>query len=360
MDLKSYDWKFPVEQQDIVRRIEFVQAHPDALAAFRGIVIPTALADPGGPLHPEQFLAKMTAYLWASLQMDAYRQAADRFVDMLKAASSNPPPPLPRLVMLCIGRDADSAHPPLFQKLLKFGQLRTNVVAGGASDAFLGALARRAARHPEACAHWYVDGGSPLAGPLPEAVVQLSYPALAPMNKEVLQRIMTCIQEGSGPEILRTQLAEISLRLPASASGATDPRLQHFAMSLLTEGSGTQIFSTTFVQWTIREVLRRAQPATLFARFAPRQRQKPFNAMVEAAAGATDLDPAGSLIDADMAAYYAYLEMNRLPGADRARFAVWFENHSLAFVAGSGVATGTVNDAPVALAELVSEFATGT
>ena len=39
--------------------------------------------------------------------------------------------------------------------------------------------------------------------------------------------------------------------------------LNRFQLSLLTEGSGTQVFSTTFVQWAAREALRRAQPLTL-------------------------------------------------------------------------------------------------
>ncbi len=32
-----------------------------------------------------------------------------------------------------------------------------------------------------------------------------------------------------------------------------DPVLDRFQIKLLTEGSGTQIFSTTFAQWTARE-----------------------------------------------------------------------------------------------------------
>ena len=45
--------------------------------------------------------------------------------------------------------------------------------------------------------------------------------------------------------------------------------LDRFQVKLLTEGSGTQIFSTTFAQWTAREALRRAQSQTLLVRFAP-------------------------------------------------------------------------------------------
>jgi len=38
-------------------------------------------------------------------------------------------------------------------------------------------------------------------------------------------------------------------------------------------------------------------------------------------------DPEGSLIDADMGAYYTWLNQQRLPGAEASRFVVWFEGH---------------------------------
>src|SRR5260370_30940239 len=62
--------------------------------------------------------------------------------------------------------------------------------------------------------------------------------------------------------------------------GAHEEVLSHFQASLLTEGSWTQIFSTTFVQWTTRELWRRAQPVTILVRFAPRQRQRPMNELL--------------------------------------------------------------------------------
>src|SRR5579884_4294764 len=75
---------------------------------------------------------------------------------------------------------------------------------------------------------------------------------------------------GGGPEVLRTMLAELrpeDLGLNGEGNAAV---LNRFQVSVLTEGSGTQLFSTTFVQWSAREALRRAQPATLLLRFTPR------------------------------------------------------------------------------------------
>ena len=83
---------------------------------------------------------------------------------------------------------------------------------------------------------------------------------------------------GMGPEALRTILGRLRSEDFQLIGG--DPVLNHFQLSLLTEGSGTQVFSTTFAQWAAREALRRAQPQTLLVRFAPRQRQKSMNELL--------------------------------------------------------------------------------
>jgi hypothetical protein len=353
VDLKAYDWKFPLEQREIAKRIEFAEGNPSSLSTFRNISVPAALDNAERAGDPQRFVADMTAYLWSSLQMDAYRAAANRFVDLYSAAVKPELPAVPRLVMICIGKDAQPNSYPLFQKLRKFGQIRTNVRSEDAMEALVIALRERAKRNPAPYAHWYVDGGSPLPGVSAPGVTPMIYPELAPLNAQILARMKACIDSGAGPEVLHEQLARLNQLAPAQ--NLTDPCMHNFAISLLTEGSGTQIFSTSFVQWTTREVLRRAQPVTLLVRFAPRQRQRSFNAMVAAAMNGTDLDPEGSLVDADMAAYYAYLELMRLPGAEQAGFLVWVEGHSQAFVAGGQALMGQVSDSPASFDELLLE-----
>jgi hypothetical protein len=355
VDLKVYDWKFPIEQQEIVKRIEFAGATPSSLAGFRSITIPSALDNPEKVDDPQRFLAEMTAYLWSSLQMDAYRAAANQFVSRFTATAEPAPPVLPRLVMICIGRDAPAPDTPLFQKLRKFGQVRTRLHSEDAAEAMVNVLRQRAENHPAEYSHWYVDGGDALPNVAESGMSRILYPALAPLNGQILARMKFCIESGAGPEVMQRQLAELAERPPSGDFGFSDPRLQHFAVSLLTEGSGTQIFSTSFVQWAIREILRRAQPVTLLARFAPRQRQKPFNAMVAAAANVTDPDPEGSLIDAEMSAYYAYLELMRLPDGGNSSFVVWFENHSQALIIGPTISVGTVSDSSISMSELLSQ-----
>ena len=52
-------------------------------------------------------------------------------------------------------------------------------------------------------------------------------------------------------------------------------------------------------------------------------------------------DAEGSLIDGDMGAYYTWINMQRLPGAETARFLVWFEGHGEAMAIAPGLKGGT-------------------
>jgi hypothetical protein len=135
---------------------------------------------------------------------------------------------------------------------------------------------------------------------------------------------------------------------------ADDEVLGRFQLKLLTEGSGTQIFSTTFAQWTAREALRRAQPLTLLVRFAPRQRQRPMNELLSSAQGNLDLDFPGSLVDADMGAYYQWINQQRLPGAEQSSFLAWFEGHNQALAIGPTLPRGTESNSPFDLGKLLT------
>ena len=137
-------------------------------------------------------------------------------------------------------------------------------------------LQERAKAQSAPYAHWYIDGGGGV--PVSPGVTAVSYDALSNARAALLVRMQRVIQSGSaGPEVLRTELAMMKPHDIGLDGGKDGSVLGHFQLSLFTEGSGTQIFSTTFAQWTAREALRRAQPLTLLVRFAPRQRQRPMN-----------------------------------------------------------------------------------
>ena len=140
----------------------------------------------------------------------------------------------------------------------------------------------------------------------------------------------------------------------AGDDNARDEVMRRFEVSLLTEGSGTQVFSTSFAQWAAREALRRAQPLTLLVRFAPRQRQRPMNELLSAVAARPELDFVGSLVDADFGAYYNWLNQQRLPGAEQSSFLVWFEGHSQALVIGPSMPRGTESTSAADLGQLLA------
>jgi hypothetical protein len=138
--------------------------------------------------------------------------------------------------------------------------------------------------------------------------------------------------------------------------GGSDTVLSRFQTTLLTEGSGTQWFSTTFVQWAAREALRRAQPVTLLARFTPRIRERPTDELLASSTSQLELDPRGSLVDADMGAYYTWLNQQRLSGADRSSFLTWFEGHQEALAIGPSFRRGVESNTSIELAELVGRL----
>jgi len=224
----------------------------------------------------------------------------------------------------------------------------------------LDAVAARAKAQPAAHGHWYIDGGQEAASD--PAITCVSYHALEPARAALSSKIRVEIERpGMGPETLRTLLAEmrpadlgLDRGTDQTRSKKGDAVLDRFELKVLTEGSGTQIFSTTFAQWAAREALRRAQPLTLLVRFAPRQRQKPMNEMLSALTGTAELDPMGSLVDADFGAYYNWLNQQRLTGAEQSSFLVWFENHGEAVAVGPSMPRGTESTAPVDLRTVLS------
>ena len=121
---------------------------------------------------------------------------------------------------------------------------------------------------------------------------------------------------------------------------AGDPVLDRFQLKVLTEGSGTQIFSTTFAQWSAREALRRAQPLTLLVRFTPRQKLRSMNELLSDSHSIPELDFVGSLVDAEMGAYYHWINQQRLSGASQSVFIAWFEDHEQAIVVSPALPRG--------------------
>ena len=356
-ELILYDWKFPAERKDIKRQFLYLDqlASPqlsNAMAPFASLRLTEALGKTDWVNSPAIFTEQLTAHLWATHQIDTFRAAAVDYIAKSSATLPDDPLPAPRLGIAVIGQGVGNNEYPLFRKLRPKGVYFTRVKHAGGLNALASALAQRAALHPMRYGHWHIDGGA-LAAPRP-GVSGISYAALAPVRAR-LQGLMQKSYEAAvfDPEAFRTKLAQTTLEDVGLGPGG-DALLNRFQLSLLTEGSGTQVFATTFVQWAARETLRRAQPLTLLVRFTPRQRENPMNELLAEAQRRPDLDPQGSLVDADMGAYYTWLNQQRLSGAEQASFVAWFEDHEEAVAIGPAFAPNQRSDAPIELRDILA------
>ena len=353
----EYDFKFPPERKAIENELANLSSlSPEQMKEwfqeFAEIKVSTKLENVDWVNSPGLFVEQLSAHLWATRQLDAFRQAAMNYASRLQAVAAPEPPPVPRLGIAVIGQGADTHDEPLFRKLRAHGGYFSRVNPENGLETLLNAVAARAKAHPIPYGHWYIDGGRE-ANHDP-ALTCVSYNALEPARAILLRKMSGEIgKAGMGPEMLRTRLAQMR---PADLGmgKAEDEVLDRFQVKLLTEGSGTQIFSTTFAQWAARETLRRAQPVTLLVRFAPRQRQRPMNELLSGLRPNADLDPAGSLVDADMGAYYTYLNQQRLSGAEKSSFLVWFEGHNEALAIGPAMPRGTESSSPTDLKQLLT------
>lgn len=359
-ELIVYDWKFPAERANLTRQFAYLGsleggAFQIVMSAFAQLKLVRELEETDWVNSPAIFSEQLSAHLWATHQIDTFRGAAVDYIQKVSASTPDPALPTHRLSIAVIGRGVEKSDYRLFRKLRPHGVYFTRIKHSGGLPALLAAVAARAEAHPVPYGHWYVDGGASLA--VPESVTRISYSALS-APRAMLQNRMQKTYEAAvfDPEAFRTMLARIKPE-EAGLSTSGDEVLNRFQLSLLTEGSGTQVFSTTFVQWAAREALRRAQPLTLFARFAPRQRENRMNELLAEHQHKPELDPAGSLIDADMGAYYTWLNQQRLSGEEKSAFLAWFEDHDEAVAIAPALERGKRSDTPVELSDLIARIA---
>lgn len=359
-ELVEYDFKFPAEREALEKELEVLSSlTPEKLeswlSGFAQIRLSGELERSDWVNAPAQFVEQLSADLWTTHQLNNFRSTAMEYADRLHAAAPPQSPRVPRLGISVIGKGVSSYDAPLFRKLRAHGAYFSHVNAENGVRTLLESAAARAKAHRVAFAHWYIDGGQ--ADGYDSALTCVSYDSLEAARTVLLRKMRSEIDRpGMGPEALRTILARMR---PADIGlgNSENATLDRFQLKLLTEGSGTQIFSTTFTQWAAREALRRAQPLTLLVRFAPRQRQRPMNELLSASLERAEPDVIGSLIDADMGAYYNWLNQQRLPGAEQSSFLVWFEGHDQAVAIGPSMPRGTESDKPTELKDLLSWIA---
>lgn len=361
-EVAAYDYKFPVERTRLARQLAWLTRLTPAqriplFAPFAALTFSPALDRLDWINDPAAYMEQLTAELWSSGFMPRFREASAAYAEAMRTALPEILPARPRLCLVVLGDDLRAANGSgaRFQQLRSRGVLLTGI---DPTDGFTALLDRVHARSAESAqstsfAHWYVDGG--LAEPVEPHIATASYSAMEPVRRKLLARAGDLLsQERSGPEELRSLMAQIKPG-DVGLSPHADPVLTHFQLTLMTEGSGTQVFATTFVQWAAREILRRAEPETLLLRFRPRQRQQGMNELMT---GSVSLGPdlPGSLIDAEQGAYSTWLNLQRLPGAEQAVFLAWQQGSREAVALGPGLPAGGTSPAGNTLHHVLNEL----
>ena len=352
-----YDWKFPAERDEIDRQFRYLsslssEGLANAMKSFTRIELSPQLQQTDWIGNPSRFSEQLSAHLWATHQIDDFRNAAENYIAAFNAAVPEKAVPVPRLGIAVIGREIAETSYPLFRKLRAHGTWFTNLDISVDSTVLLSTVAERARSYPVPYAHWCIYGADGASFP-GTCIASLTYASLDAVRGDLIRKMQQVSAARLGPEAMRTQLAETNPADVGLNAPNADPVLSHFSVRVLTEGAGAQIYSTTFVQWAAREALRRAQPLTLFAKFEPRQTEESANQELQGVKGKRAFDSTGSLADADMGAYYTWLNLQRLSGAENSAYVAWFEGHNQAMAIAPSLAANTECPDKVDLAEVV-------
>ena len=328
-----------------------------AVAAFQALRVPAAMSNADWQKEPSVWLEGFTVAMWSSGQIEAYRNAAK-----LAVPPSPPSTPgvAPRAVVVVLDKHlkTEGASTSLFRRLRSAGTLFSSVQASADAGVLQAWMVERGRQSKEAYSNWYVGGDDALKGLVPStSLATLTYTALEPARHRLLSLMNEArLARGTGgPEGLRRSMQVLTPDEMGLAAG-TDLVLRRFATDVLVGGSGTQLYATTFVQWAAREILRRAQPHTLVARFTARNQSAAMDLRLAQPMTEPPLEFGGSLVDAEMGAYLTYLNLLRLPGAERAHFLAWHEGYGQAVLIGRAVAADARHVAPVHLGHLLTQM----
>ena len=364
----QYDWSFPAEREQLVRQLNLLNQLDTAsfsslMAPFAAIPLSAELSKFDWVNHPQPFSEKLTAYLWEQHISDTYHSVAQAYQQYMEKALPQSQPSTPRWTIVVIGRGSQQTQYSLFRHLMPQGMLFTQVDSNGALETLSAAVISRANQHPLEYGHWYIDGGEPYSVAAEDPrLTTMSYARLVPAAKRefaLLKEFSNHGVSGSsvGVEAVGSYIVGLSPEDLTLKGTAADAPLRHFEVNLITQGAGCQIFSTTFVQWAARECLHRAQPLTLFARFSTRQGNAPMEQLLTRDPLQQPQDAEGSLIDADMGAYYTWINQSRLPGADESRFLVWFEDHNLACAIAPALPKGKTYTGAITMRQVLEHMA---
>ena len=125
-EIIDYDFKFPIERQALERELKVLSSlsseqTKEWFSAFAQIRLSSQLEHSDWVNAPAQFVEQLSAYLWTTHQLDAFRSAATVYANQLRSAAPPTPPPVHRLGISIIGQGVTSYDGPLFRKLRAHG-----------------------------------------------------------------------------------------------------------------------------------------------------------------------------------------------------------------------------------------------
>ncbi len=364
----QYDWSFPAEREKLTGQLDLLVRMTEAsfaalMSPFHAIPLPSQLSALNWVHQPQPFSEQLTAYLWTQHLIDDYHNAAQAYQAFLVRALPQERPVTPRWTFVVIGRGSPTSQRPLFRSLAAHGTLFAQLDSRGALEVLEAALRERAHQYPLEYGHWYIEGGDLLQAEVVDSrLTSVSYNSMVPAAKREFTLLKSFSRQiglrgTAGPEAVGSYISGLSPEDLDLMGTSSDAPLRRFQVNLITQGAGCQIFSTTFVQWAARECLHRAQPLTLFARFATRQCNAPMEQLLSRDPLKQPQDAEGSLIDADMGAYYTWINQSRLPGAEDARFLAWFEGQSIACAISPTLPEGTSSSQSISMGQILKQMA---
>ena len=155
---------------------------------------------------PSRFSERLSAYLWATHQIDDFSTAAEDYIQVFNTAVPEAAAPAPRLGIAVIGQEISQTNYPLFRKLRPHGVYFSHVDPKSSYKLLLDTVAERSQAHPSPYAHWCIDGGLQTT-PQSNAIAR-SYGSLQPVRKALIRKMQQVSASQAGAEALRTRLAE--------------------------------------------------------------------------------------------------------------------------------------------------------
>ena len=166
----AYDSKSPAEREEVDAQLAFMNAQSlqrrrEIMARFTRLTLSRALEDVDWVRNPTEFSERLSAHLWTTAQIADFRAAAIEFLNTVRAAIPPVEPAIPRLSVVVLGQGVAKTSYPLFRKLRPHGTYFSRVDPANGLQIVMQRMSTRAAQHPIAFGHWYIDGGSPTIAP---------------------------------------------------------------------------------------------------------------------------------------------------------------------------------------------------